>query len=83
MGKASLVTRLNKKSVNILMIVLIAVGVSLRLVITILFNPVSWIFLVMWLALICLFYFHKYFEQYERYRLWGDAIFYLPIFGLI
>lgn len=83
MGQASLVTRLNKKSVTILLIVLFAVGVSLSLVITILFNPVSWIFLVMWLALICLFYFHKYFEQYERYRLWGDAIFYLPIFGLI
>ena len=83
MGQASLVTRLSKKSVTILLIVLVMAGVSLSLVITIFFNPVSWIFVVMWLALTGLFYFHKYFEHHERYRLWGDAIFYLPIFGLI
>lgn len=83
MGQASLVTRLGKKSVTVLLMVLFTVGSSLSLGVTILFNPVSWIFLAMWMALICLFRFHTYFEQHERYRLWGDAIFYLPILGLI
>jgi len=33
--------------------------------------------------LIGIFIFDSYFVQHERYRLWGDAIFYLPLIGLV
>jgi 4-hydroxybenzoate polyprenyltransferase len=82
MGQASLATRFGKKTVSTLVIILFVGGISLSFV-GMISNPISWIFLLMWFVLICLFIFHSFFEQYERYRLWGDAIFYLPLIGLI
>jgi 4-hydroxybenzoate polyprenyltransferase len=82
MGQASLVTRLGKKVVSTLLIILFVGGISLSFV-GMISNPIGWIFLLMWFVLIGLFIFHSYFEEYERYRLWGDAIFYLPLIGLV
>lgn len=82
MKQASLATRLGKKTVSTLLIILFVVGISLSFV-AIIYNPISWIFLLMWLVLVSLFIFHSYFEQHERYRLWGDAIFFLPLIGLV
>lgn len=82
MGQASLATRLGKKAVSTLLIILFVGGITLSFV-GMISNPIGWIFLLMWFVLIGLFIFHSYFEQYERYRLWGDAIFFLPLIGLV
>lgn len=82
MGQASLATRLGKKSVSTLVAVIFMVGISVS-VVDVIVNPISWIFVLMWLVLISLYIFHAYFQQHERYRLWGDAIFYLPLIGLV
>lgn len=82
MGQASLATRLGKKSVSTLLTILFAIGSGLSFV-GMIFNPIGWIFLLMWFVLIGIFIFHSYFVQHERYRLWGDAIFYLPLIGLV
>jgi 4-hydroxybenzoate polyprenyltransferase len=82
MGQASLATRIGKKAVSTLLAILFVIGIGLSFV-GMISNPINWIFLLMWFVLIGLFIFHTYFEQYERYRLWGDAIFFLPLIGLI
>ena len=82
MGHASLATRLGKKTEGILLVILLVMGSGFSLVNAIL-NPISWIFVFMWLVLAAIFIFHPYAEQHERYRLWGDAIFYIPVFGLL
>lgn len=82
MEQASLATRLGKKTVSTLLIILFVIGISLSFVV-IIYNPISWFFLLMWLMLVSLFIFHTHFEQHEQYRLWGDAIFFLPLIGLV
>lgn len=82
MGQASLATRLGKKTVGTLVVILFVIGISVSLA-DMMLHSISWIFLLMWLVLLCLFIFHSYFEQQERYRLWGDAIFYIPLIGLL
>ena len=82
MGQASLATRFGKKTVSTLVIILFVGGISLSFV-GMISNPISWIFLLMWFVLIGLFIFNSYVAQHERYRLWGDAIFFLPLIGLV
>lgn len=83
MGQSSLVTRIGKKTVANLIYILIAGGVILSVVHALFVDPVSWIFFGMWLMLVFIFYFNSYFKENERYRIFGDAIFYLPLLGLL
>jgi len=83
MGQASLATRIGKNEVGKFLITLLGFGISFSLVHAVLVNSNSWILFFMWVGLIALFYFKTYFERNERYRVWGDAIFYLPIIGLL
>jgi hypothetical protein len=83
MGQASIATRLGKRNVGILLFILFATGLSTSLGSSLFYNSISWVFFLMWIALILPFYFDKYFEQQERYRLWSDAIFYIPLLGLL
>ncbi|MCE7864948.1 MAG: hypothetical protein DYG99_15525 [Bacteroidetes bacterium CHB5] len=81
MGQHSLATRLDKRWVTRGLLLLIGGGVGFSFIYGF-FNTSGWIFFSMWLCLAGIFRFHTYFRKSERYRLWGDAIFYLPAIGL-
>jgi hypothetical protein len=83
MGQASFATRVGKKRLTLVLQILFISGITFSLGYSIFSNPLGIIFLLMWLGLITLLIYPRYFEQLERYRLWGDAIFYLPAIGLI
>ncbi|MBX2900910.1 MAG: hypothetical protein KF775_14760 [Cyclobacteriaceae bacterium] len=82
MGQASLATRIGNSAVRRLLSTLLVVGLVLSFVVAF-FYAAGWVFTAMWLGLIGLFTFRSYFAKHERYRLWGDAIFYLPLIGLL
>lgn len=83
MGQSSLVTRVGEKAVTTMLYLLIGSGIVVTGTNAVLINPVHWIFFCMWLVLAFLYYFKTYFKENERYRIFGDAIFYLPILSLL
>ncbi|MCW5910295.1 MAG: hypothetical protein KIT62_04435 [Cyclobacteriaceae bacterium] len=83
MGQLSIVTRIGKKRVFAVIMVLLALGVTATAIAMVLNYLAGAIFLSMWFVLVALLRFSRYFEKHERYRLWGDAIFYLPVLGLL
>lgn len=83
MGQHSLATRLGKPVVAQCIIILVWGGIGFSLVYAWFYNPAGWITCSMWLCLAIIFRFDSYFGETERYRLWGDAIFYLPVIGLL
>ncbi|MBX2914108.1 MAG: hypothetical protein KF856_02430 [Cyclobacteriaceae bacterium] len=82
MGQHSLATRLGKQVVARWIFVLVSCGLVFSLPYAVFVSPAGWIIFTMWLGLAFIYKFHNYFGRAERYRLWGDAIFYLPAIGL-
>lgn len=83
MGQHSLATRVGKRVVARCILVLMCCGIAFSFVYALSVNPAGWILLSMWLCLAIVYRFQSYFGMAERYRLWGDAIFYLPAIGLL
>ncbi|MBX2895129.1 MAG: hypothetical protein KF763_06790 [Cyclobacteriaceae bacterium] len=82
MGQHSMATRVGKWAVARCIFVLMGCGMVFSLFYASMFNPQGWIFFCMWLCLVVVYTFQSYFGMAERYRLWGDAVFYLPAIGL-
>jgi 1,4-dihydroxy-2-naphthoate octaprenyltransferase len=84
-GHTSLATRWGKGLCTKLIIILSIVNIciSVWMLMYSEYKVPTFIFLLMMGILMDILYFHSYFSKYARYRLLGDAVFFLSIFGLL
>jgi hypothetical protein len=75
----SLATQMGKNSTSIILIVIFALQFLLTGYTILMGAYLGFIYLLMESVLLMLFLFPEYFKRHNRYRFWGDAIFFFPL----